>query len=67
MEQRPSRPLRQLKPQAEQLVVKWVTISESCLLIVFDFFWPFFGFFTRSLAGGDGVEEDAGLGGARGE
>jgi hypothetical protein len=38
-EYRPSRPLRQLKPQVDQLVVKWVTISESWLLIVFAF-WP---------------------------
>jgi hypothetical protein len=37
VEYKPSRPLRQFKPHAERLVVKWVTISESRLLIVFDF------------------------------
>jgi hypothetical protein len=41
VERRPSRPLRQLKPQVDQLVVKWVTISESWLLIVFAFFLLF--------------------------
>jgi hypothetical protein len=38
VENKPSRPLRQFKPHAERLVVKWVTISESRLLIVFCFF-----------------------------